>query len=164
MTIVQETGSKTIYKKKTCKKAEWLSGEALQIPVKRSENKGEKERYTIWMQSSKEVPKQGERSRLGTAVLLQFLPGETLQQDTAGPASRSLKPAATRDSSEFLLSAILGLILFQGTAQGYILKTKFPWSLPTTKASSSSDFLKGFPSMFGPRKMSCSISSGYPRN
>ena len=44
--IVQETGSKTILKKKKCKKVKWLS-EALQIAVKRREakNKGEKERY-----------------------------------------------------------------------------------------------------------------------
>jgi len=46
--IVQETGSKTIPKKKKCKKAKWLSEEALQIAVKRREakSKGEKERYT----------------------------------------------------------------------------------------------------------------------
>ena len=46
--IVQETGIKTIPKKKKCKKAKWLSGEALQIAVKRREakSKGEKERYT----------------------------------------------------------------------------------------------------------------------
>ena len=43
-----KTGSKTIPKKKKCKKAKWLSEEALQIAVKRreAENKGEKERYT----------------------------------------------------------------------------------------------------------------------
>ena len=35
--IVQETGSKTIPKKKKCKKAKWLSEEALQIAVKRRE-------------------------------------------------------------------------------------------------------------------------------
>ena len=46
--IVQETGSKTIPKKKKCKKAKWLFEEALQIAVKRREakSKGEKERYT----------------------------------------------------------------------------------------------------------------------
>ena len=45
--IVQETGIKTIPKKKKCKRAKWLSGEALQIAVKRREakSKGEKERY-----------------------------------------------------------------------------------------------------------------------
>ena len=46
--IVQETGIKTIPKKKKCKKATWLSDEALQITVKRREvkSKGEKERYS----------------------------------------------------------------------------------------------------------------------
>ena len=46
--IVQETGIKTIPKKKKCKKAKWLSKEALQIAEKRREvnGKGEKERYT----------------------------------------------------------------------------------------------------------------------
>ena len=45
--IVQETGIKTIHREKKCKKAKWLSGEALQIAVKRREakSKGEKERY-----------------------------------------------------------------------------------------------------------------------
>ena len=46
--IVQEAGIKTIPKKKKCKKAKWLSEEALQIAGKRREakDKGEKERYT----------------------------------------------------------------------------------------------------------------------
>ena len=46
--IVQEAGIKTISKKKKCKKAKWLSEEALQIAMKRKEvkGKGEKERYT----------------------------------------------------------------------------------------------------------------------
>jgi len=46
--IVQELVIKTIPKKKKCKKAKWLSDEALQIAVKRREakGKGEKERYT----------------------------------------------------------------------------------------------------------------------
>ena len=45
--IVQETGIKTIPMEKKCKKAKWLSGEGLQIAVKRREakSKGEKERY-----------------------------------------------------------------------------------------------------------------------
>ena len=44
--IVQETGIKTIPKKKKCRKAEWLSEEASQIPEKRGEikGKGEKQR------------------------------------------------------------------------------------------------------------------------
>ena len=46
--IVQETGIKTIPKKKKCKKAKWLFEKALPIAVKRREakSKGEKERYT----------------------------------------------------------------------------------------------------------------------
>ena len=45
---VQETGIKTIPKKKKCKKAKWLSEEPLKIAVKRRDAKGkrEKERYT----------------------------------------------------------------------------------------------------------------------
>ena len=45
--IVQETGIKTILMEKKCKKAKWLSGEALQIAVKRREvkSKGEKEKH-----------------------------------------------------------------------------------------------------------------------
>ena len=46
--IVQETGIKTIPMEKKCKKAKWLSEEALQIAVKRREakSKGENERYS----------------------------------------------------------------------------------------------------------------------
>ena len=48
--IVQETGIKTILKKKKCKISKWLSEEALQIAEKRREAKGqgEKERYMLW--------------------------------------------------------------------------------------------------------------------
>ena len=48
MTLYRRQGSKTIPKKKTCKKVKWLSEEALKIAVKRREvkSKGEKERYT----------------------------------------------------------------------------------------------------------------------
>ena len=54
--IVQETEIKTIPMEKKCKKAKWLSEEALQIAGKRREvkSKGEKKRYTMWMQSSKQ--------------------------------------------------------------------------------------------------------------
>ena len=47
-TVVWEVVTKTIPKKKKCKKAKWLSEEALQIPKKRREakGKGEKEKYT----------------------------------------------------------------------------------------------------------------------
>ena len=54
--IVEETGIKTILREKQCKKAKCLSGEALQIAVKRREAKSqrEKERYKHLMQSSRE--------------------------------------------------------------------------------------------------------------
>ena len=47
--IVQETGIKTIPRKKKCEKAKWLSEEALQIALKirEAKSKGEKERYTV---------------------------------------------------------------------------------------------------------------------
>ena len=45
--MVQETGSKTIPKKKKCKKAKWLSEEALQIAVKRREAKAKEKRKDI---------------------------------------------------------------------------------------------------------------------
>ena len=45
--IVQETGTKTIPKKKKCKKAKWLSEEALQIAVKRKEVKAKEKRKDI---------------------------------------------------------------------------------------------------------------------
>ena len=46
--IEQDVGIKTVSKKKKCKKAKWLSDEALKIAVKRREAKvkGEKDRYT----------------------------------------------------------------------------------------------------------------------
>ena len=46
--VVQETGIKTIPMEKKCKRAKWLSEEALQIPMKKREakGKGEKKRYT----------------------------------------------------------------------------------------------------------------------
>ena len=58
--IVQETGSKTISKKKKYKKAKWLSEENLQIAVKRKQakSKGEKERYT---QLNAEVQRRARR-------------------------------------------------------------------------------------------------------
>ena len=54
--IVQETGIKTIPKKKKFKKAKWLSDEALQIAVKEEKQKAKEKRkdIPIWMQNSKE--------------------------------------------------------------------------------------------------------------
>ena len=46
--IVQETGSKTIVKKKKCKKAKWLSEEALQTAVKRREHEKQRRKRNIY--------------------------------------------------------------------------------------------------------------------
>ena len=58
---VQETGIKTIPMEKKCKKAKWLSGEALQIPVKRKEakSKGEKERYKYLNAEFQRIARRG---------------------------------------------------------------------------------------------------------
>ena len=64
--IVQVTGNKTIPKKRKCKKAKWLSQEALQIAVKRREakSKGEKERYTHLNAEFQRIARRGKRAFL----------------------------------------------------------------------------------------------------
>ena len=63
---VQETGIKTIPKKKKCKKAKRLSGEALQIAVKRREvkSKGEKKRYTHLNAEFKRIARRDKKAFL----------------------------------------------------------------------------------------------------
>ena len=56
--IVQETGIKTISKEKKCKKAKWLSEEALQIAVKRREVKKQRRKGKIYPFECR-VPKTG---------------------------------------------------------------------------------------------------------
>ena len=65
--IAQETGSKTIPKKQKCKKATWLSEEALQRAVKRREvkSKGEKERYPFECR----VPKNSKERRKPSSAI-----------------------------------------------------------------------------------------------
>ena len=64
--IVQVIGIKTIPKKKKCKKAKWLSEEALQIAVKRREvkSKGEKERYTHLSAESQRIARRDKKAFL----------------------------------------------------------------------------------------------------
>ena len=64
--IVQETGIKTISKEKKCKKAKWLSEEALQIAVKRREqkSKGEKERYSHLNAEFQRLVRRGKKAFL----------------------------------------------------------------------------------------------------
>ena len=61
--IVQETGIKTIPMEKKCKKAKWLSGEALQIAVKRrgAKSNGEKERYKHLNAEFQRRPRRGKK-------------------------------------------------------------------------------------------------------
>ena len=62
--IVQETGIKTIPMEKKCKKAKWLSGEALQIAVKRREakSKREKERYKHLNAESQRIARRDKKA------------------------------------------------------------------------------------------------------
>ena len=64
--ILQDTGIKTITKKKKCKKARWLSEEALQIAVKRREakGKGEKEKYTHLNAEFQRIARRGKKAYL----------------------------------------------------------------------------------------------------
>ena len=64
--IVQETGIKTIPKKKKCRNAKWLSEEALNIAVKRREvkGKGEKERYTKLNAESQRIARRDKKVSL----------------------------------------------------------------------------------------------------
>ena len=64
--IVQETGIKTIPMEKKCKKAKWLSGEALQIVVKIKEakSKGEKERYKHLNAEFQRIARRGKKAFL----------------------------------------------------------------------------------------------------
>ena len=64
--IVQETGIKTIIKKKKCKKAKWLSKEGLQIAEKRRDSKGksENERYTPLNAESQRIAKRDKKAFL----------------------------------------------------------------------------------------------------
>ena len=64
--IVQETGSRTIPKKKKCKKAKWLSREALQIAKKRREvkSKERKERYTYLNAEFQRIARRDKKASL----------------------------------------------------------------------------------------------------
>ena len=60
--IVQDTGIKTILMEKKCKKAKWLSGEGLQIAVKRREKK-KKAKKNIKQKEEKQKAKRSEKER-----------------------------------------------------------------------------------------------------
>ena len=64
--IVQETRTKTIPKKKKCKKAKWLSEEGLKIAVERREvkSKGEKARYIHWNAEFQRIARRDKKAFL----------------------------------------------------------------------------------------------------
>ena len=66
--ILQETGSKTIPQKKKCKKEKWLSGEALQIALKRRDvkSKGENERYKHLNAEFQRIARKDKKAFLST--------------------------------------------------------------------------------------------------
>ena len=68
--IVRETGIKTIPKKKKCKKAKWVSEEALQKAVKRREvkSKGEKERYKHLNAEFQRITRRGKKAFLSDGM------------------------------------------------------------------------------------------------
>ena len=66
--IVQETGIKTIPMEKKCKKAKWLSGEGLQIAVKRREAKSKGENFTYLMVKTDTLEKTWESLKVGREV------------------------------------------------------------------------------------------------
>ena len=70
--IVQETGIKTIPKKKKCKKAKWLSEEALQTAMKRREtkSKGEKERYTHLNEEFQRIARRDKKNFFRQSLIL----------------------------------------------------------------------------------------------
>ena len=69
---VQETGSNIMPKKKKCKKAKWLSEEALQIAVKRREakSKGEKERYKHLNAESQRIARRDKKQYFRQSLIL----------------------------------------------------------------------------------------------
>ena len=86
--IVQETGIKTIPKKKKCKKGKWLSEEALQIAVKRREvkSKGEKERYT---HLNAEFQRIQEEIRKSSSVISAKIERKTIEWEKLEISSRN---------------------------------------------------------------------------
>ena len=72
--IVQETGSKTIPKKKKCKRAKWLCEEALQIAVKRREVKSKGELKSLLMKVKEESEKVGLNLSIQKTKIVAFGP------------------------------------------------------------------------------------------
>ena len=87
--IVQESGIKTISKTKKCKKAKWLSEEALKISIKRREvkGKGEKERYTHLNAEFQRTARRNKKAFLSD----QFKQRKTIEWERLEISSRKLE-------------------------------------------------------------------------
>jgi len=86
--IVQETGIKTIPKKKKCKKAKWLSEEALHIAGKRREvkSKGEKERYIHLNAEFQRIARRDKKAFLDHPCLKYFFVVSNFLEDISSPS------------------------------------------------------------------------------
>ena len=117
---MQETGSKTIPKKKQCKKAKWLSGEALQMPVKRREakSKGEKERYIHLNAEFQRISKKGKKAFLSEQC-------KEIEENNRTGKTRDLfkKVRDTRRSNQSILKEISP----EYSLEGLTLKLKFQY-------------------------------------
>ena len=88
--IVQETGIKTIPMEKKCKKAKWLSEEALQIAMQRREakSKGEKERYSHLNAKFQKIARRGKK---GSSMISAKKERKTVEWERLEISSRKLE-------------------------------------------------------------------------
>ena len=102
--IVQETGIKTIPKKKKCKKVKWLSEEALQIAVKRREvkSKGEKERYTHLNPEFQRIARRNKKAFLSDQWIVSTFPFITASLKLSFTISTKIK--LLQKSNKYLLT------------------------------------------------------------
>ena len=93
--IVQETGIKTIPKKKKCKKANWLSEEGLQIAVNRREakGKGKKERYTHLNAAFQRIARRNKKAFLSDQY--KEIEENNRMRKTGMPVSESFKSVSS---------------------------------------------------------------------
>ena len=91
--IVQETGIKTIPKKRKCQKAKWLSEEALQIAVKRREfkSKGKKERYSHLNAEFQIIARRNKKKKKPSSVINAKKQRKTIEWERLDISSRKLE-------------------------------------------------------------------------
>ena len=118
--IIQEAEIKTIPQKKKCKKAKWLSEEALQIAEKRREakGKGEKERYIHLNAEFQRISKKGKKAFLSEQC-------KEIEENNRTGKTRDLfkKVRDTRRSNQSILKEISP----EYSLEGLTLKLKFQY-------------------------------------